>query len=380
MSSWGQYNSARLWSQSTARRSMMGKERTNNPTPAAARLLGKKRVARARFKLKRAGKRRAYRGNPSPGVVGTLGSVLPGGGIIGSVIGALGGRFRKPSEVRAAAVAPSVIASANAGNLVAVKGIIHRAEPTFGIAKERAVWQAALTQVKPALVAAAVKQDKQIPEADQSNPEAFQKSVLAAQGAMQLAGAASAPPSFIEQAGAYFTPGTVSAVARAVTPRRSSRRQRYPTYTDRQGRQRYSTKPPGSQMRLPAGAVPSPGTAYSFFRGAVGKGGAGTTAAQLGVAAAAGAAAYLVTQKLLQYLGGRAQGKEEAGVLAARALHEALEEYKHRFGKYPPPAERREMKAAYRAKLDELGYDPDRFTRTRGAVAGFLEDYNPFGG
>jgi len=367
-------DSARIWSQSTARASLMGRERTHNPSPAASSMLGKRAVRKAKRKLRRGGRKRAHKGNPSPAVVSTLAGLIPGGSLVSGLLGGLGGRFRTPSEVRAAKVAPAVVQAANAGNLTAAAGLIERAARPM-IAKEHAVWAAAAAQLAPSIVAAVKVHMKSIPAADQSGPEQFAASVLASP--VQVPG--TAPTGYQSALGVLQTPGLVQTIGRIATPRRS-RRQRYPTYSDRYGRQRYSTKPPGSQMRLPAGATPSPGTAYSFFRGAVGKGGAGTTAAQLGVAAAAGAAAYLVTQKLLQYLGGRAQAKEEAGVLAARALHETLEEYKQQHGAYPPPAERAEMKAAYRAKLVELGYNPDTFTRTRGAVAGFLEDYNPFGG
>lgn len=367
-------DSPRIWSAGVARRALMGHERTHNPSPAAASMLGKRAVRTAKRKLKRVGRKRAHKGNPSPAVVSSLAGLIPGGSLVSGLLGGLGGRFRSPSEVRAAKVAPAVVQAANSGNLTAAAGLIERAARPM-IAKEHAVWQAAAAQLSPAIVAAVKTHMKSIPAADQSGPEQFAASVLASP--VQLPGVA---PTGIQQAlGALQTPGLVQTIGRIATPRRS-RRQRYPTYSDRYGRQRYSTKPPGSQMRLPAGATPSPGTAYSFFQGAVGKGGVGTTVGQVAVAAAAGAAAYLVTQKLLQYLGGRAQAKEEAGVLAARALHEALEEYKQLHGKYPPPAERAEMKAAYRAKLVELGYNPDTFTRTRGAVAGFLEDYNPFGG
>jgi hypothetical protein len=367
-------NTPHIWSAGVARRALMGHERTHNPSPAAASMLGKKRVKAAKAKARKLGRRKRHRGNPSAAEVASL-VPIPGLGALTGLLGGLGGRFRKPSEVRAAALAPSIIQAANAGNLTAAAGLIERASRPM-IAKEHAVWQAAAAQLSPAIVAQVKAHMKSIPAANQANPEAFAQSVMASP--VQAPGAAAGSSGYT-QLGAYLTPQNIGAVARAVTPRRS-RRQRYPTYQDRYGRQRYSTKPPGSQMRLPAGATMAAGTPYNFFTGAVGKGGAAATAGQVAVAAAAGAAAYLVTSKLLQYLGGRAQKAEEAGVQAARALHESLEEYKQRFGKYPPPAERAEMKAAYRAKLVELGYNPDTFTRTRGAVAGFLEDYNPFGG
>ena len=246
------------------------------------------------------------------------------------------------------------------------------------IAKESAVWKAAAAQLSADTIANVKKHLASIPQADQSGPERFAASVMS--GAVQLPGAAGAAPSPF---GMLSAPGGLQAVAgivRSVAPKRSRARRGYPAYRDRYGRERYSTKPPGSELRLPAGASPIAGTPFNFFRSAVGSGGALATAGQVAVAAGAGLAAYLVTKKLLEVLGGRAQGKEEAGVAAALAMRDALEEYKRQKGQYPPPAERAEMKAAYAAKLEELGYDPVTFTRKRSAVEGFLEDYNPFGG
>lgn len=366
---------ARIWSQSVARRALMGPERTNNPTPAAAAMLGKRVVKRAKAKLKRGGRRRAHKGNPLPAIAAILGS---------GVLKGLGGRFRKPSEVRAAALAPALVAAANQGNLTAAAGLIERAAKPM-IAKEHAVWAAAAAQLSPEIIATVHKNANRIPKADQSNPEAFAQSVMA--NAVQAAGSSSTGDGQpVESAGAVGQlldvlgkPGTIRTIASAARPRRS-RRQRYPTYQDQYGRQRYSYKPPGSQLRIPRGAIPSAGTPYSFFRGAVGSGGVGTTVAQGAVAAAAGVAAYLVTQRLLQYLGGRAQAKEEAGVNAALAFRKARADFKQQQGRDPNRAELQEMKRAYQAQLVQLGYDPVTFTRKRSGVENFLEDYNPLGG
>lgn len=63
-----------IWQQSIARRSMMGGERTHNPSPAAASMLGTKRVKRAKAVLRRKGRKRAHRGNPLPAVAALLSS------------------------------------------------------------------------------------------------------------------------------------------------------------------------------------------------------------------------------------------------------------------------------------------------------------------
>lgn len=363
-------DSARIWSQSVARRSLIGSERTHNPSPAAASMLGKRRIKKAKAKLKRRGKKRAHRGNPLPAVVGVLAGAK-------GLLGKLGGRFRAPSEVRAARVAESVVQAANAGNLTAAAGLIERAAKPM-IAKEHAVWVAAAARLSPAIVAAVKKNAKSIPAADQSGPEQFAASVLG--NPVQAAGMA---PSGLQQfAGALAQPGTIRAIASAAKPRRG-RRQRYPSYVDRYGRQRYSTKPPGSEMRLPAGATPSADTAYSFFRGAVGRGGAGTTALQLGVAAAAGAAAYFGTQAILKHFGGAAVRSEEAGVKLALAARDARKEYAlaHGLRGAPPtygvPASViREIGAGMKQQLAELGYNAQG-VRTRSGVETFLSDYAP---
>jgi hypothetical protein len=366
----------KLWSQSIARRSLLGHETdTMNPSIAAKSLLGRVAVAKAKRRFK--WKRQFHRENLS---LGSIGSLVPGGGLFGGLLGGLGGRFRAPSEKRAARVAPAVIQAANAGNLVAVKGIIHRAQPGFGIAKERAVWQSALAQVKPQLVALAQKNDKNIPEADHKNPEAFAASIAASGTGAAPVGAPTGTAAF-GQYGSLLTPGLVTGVVRAASGgRRRSTRGRYPTYVDRYGRQRYSSKPPGTELRIPQGATPTPGTPYNFFRGAVGAGGALATAGQVALAAGAGIAAYLVTKRVLAALGGRAQAKEEAGVNAALAFRQARADFKQQQGRDPNRAELQEMKAAYQQQLVELGYDPVTFTRTRSSVEGFLETYNPFGG
>lgn len=317
-----------------------------NPSIAAKSLLtsgfGRSRVKRAIQEYAR--RRRASRpGNPD---LSSVASLIPGGGIASKLLGVKPARFQSPAQRQAArqAVADQLAQRAALGDAAALAELT-RLTTAFATKGGRDYASLKLAEVR--------------------------------------AGRGGAPASPLAQFGQVLASptgaGLVRTVAAAVKPKRA-RRGRYPTYVDRQGRQRYSTKPPGGELRLPAGATPTPGTPYSFFQGAVGKGGAAKTAGQFAVAAAVGVGVYLVTRKLLQYLGGGAQRKEEAGVNAARALHEALEEYKAQKGAYPPPAERAQMKAAYRDKLVELGYDPDTFTRTRSGFENFLEDYNPFGG
>lgn len=356
-----------IWSRGYARAAILGSERTMNPSAAALSIIKKHFGAkRARQAVKKAsyGRRPFHRGNPLPAAVIAASSIVKK---------LLGGRFKKPSEVRAAALAPSIVAAANGGNLTAALGLLARAERPMKVAESN-VWKAAAAQLAPNVVAAARKQAASIPAADQAGPEQFAQSVLASPVQLAAAAAATSPAAgFLDVLG---QPGTIRAIASAAKPRRAARG-RYPSYVDRYGRQRYSSKPPGAELRIPQGATPSPGTPYSFFRGAVGGGGALKTAGQLAVAAGAGIAAYLVTQRLLQHLGGAAQRKEEAGVKAAMALRQARADLEKQQGHPVTAAQAKEMGAAYKAQLIELGYDPVTFTYKRGAVSRFLEAYNP---
>lgn len=364
-----------LWSRGIARARLMGYEPTHNPSPAAAALLkrglGKRKRLAAVVRALSRRRRPFHRGNPPPAVVAlaAYGKKL------------LGGRFRTPSEKRAEPVAQQLVTAAVGGNLTAAKAIIERTQ--IGIAKERAVWNAALAQLPPELMKAVTRYKAQIPGVDHTSPEAAGSSALSRPFNVPGSGAGLSPgstegPTLL---GVLQQPGTIraiGAVARSSTRRR--RRQRYPTYSDRYGRQRYSYKPPGSEMRIPEGAIPTPGTPYSFFRGAVGAGGALATAGQLAVGAGAGLASYLVTRRLLAVLGGRAQAKEEAGVNAALAFRQARADFAAQQGRAPNRAELAEMKSAYQQQLVALGYDPVTFTRSRSGVESFLETYNPLGG
>jgi hypothetical protein len=328
---WGPY----VYNQGPARRSVLG-GRTINPSPAATQVLGKKRAARGRAVLKKRGRRSAHRGNPVPALVATLAP------IIGKYLH-IGGPDPAKQTLRLAKLQQYAEAS-DLKNLDAIA----RREEGHGVA------------INDVIVAAAAE--------------------LASKVRAHQVSTATPPKTETELASLLKNPLTVPIVRELTKKPRAPRRQRYPTYVDRGGRQKYSYKPPGSDLRIPAGATPSPGSPYSFFRGSVGGGGAGTTLGQFAVAGAAGAAAYLVTQKLLQYLGGRAQSAEEAGVNAARAHREALLELQQRLGRAPNAAEKAEINTAYKSKLIELGYDPVTFTRPRSGLTDFLETYNPLGG
>ncbi len=366
----------KLWNRGYARASIIGHEPTMNPTPAATSILnktyGKKRVGRAVKKLKKQ-RRSAHKGNPLPAAVGTIASLIPGGGLAAKALGLIGIKTGSPRYGDAPGPRPLV---------TTVQGFLDRVKAGDATAVQK-LHELATSPAEKGRLAWAQVWNRELPALGGSIPVKLQQLIRVLDPTATMGGtgpvAASTTTQLLNVLG---QPGTIRALASAATPRRGRQaRGRYPTYTDRYGRQRYSTRPPeAGEMRLPAGATPSPGTPYSFFQGAVGKGGAAATAGQLAVAAGAGIAAYLVTQKLLAALGGRAQKAEEAGVAAAFALRQARADLVKQQGHPITPAQAHEMGAAYKAQLVQLGYDPVTFTRTRSGVENFLETYNPFGG
>jgi hypothetical protein len=160
-----------LWSQSIARESLLGRDtRTMNPSIAARSLLGPKaaQILR-RFKRRSYRSRPFYKGNPAPAIALALAGKIPG----------LKNLLKKHSDEVAAALAPSIVQSANAGNLTAARGLIERAAVPM-IVKEHAVWARAAGQLSPKIVAAVKKYADRIPAADQTNPTNFAGSLLPA--------------------------------------------------------------------------------------------------------------------------------------------------------------------------------------------------------
>lgn len=166
-------NTPHIWSAGVARRSMMGHERTHNPSPAATFLLkrgfGAKRVARVTAKLNRT-RRRFFKGNPLPALVG--------GELLGHIPG-LKNLFKKRSDEIARGLAPAIVLAANNGNLVAARALIERAALPMNV-KEHQVWAQAAGQLSAKIVAAVKKYADKIPQADQTNPAAFAASLQTA--------------------------------------------------------------------------------------------------------------------------------------------------------------------------------------------------------
>jgi len=326
-----------LYNQGIARRALLGED-TQNPSMAAKSLLGEGRISRAKKKLAKAGlkRRKSHRGNPLPALIGAV-----------AVAGKVAKRLKGP-------------AARSAERHATVDALMNRAR----LGDNSAVVE--LTRLSQAFAT------------QEAKDYAAGQLALLAHGAVSTMGPATRGS--LPGISAGITAGVVREVARTLRPKAPRRRRGYPAYTDRFGRERYSTRPPGSELRIPEGATPIAGTPYNFFRGAVGAGGAARTAGQFAVAGAAGLAAYYVTSKLLAALGGRAQRKEEAGVAAAQAFHAGYNQFVQEQGRKPNAGELKEMRDAYRQQLLDLGYDPVTFTRKRSAVEGFLETYNPFGG
>lgn len=84
----------------------------------------------------------------------------------------------KPSEKRAAGPSQQLVTSANNGNVTAAAAILYRTG--IGIAKERAVWQAALQRVSSDMVMLGQRYARQLlPLVDHSGPESAARTALA---------------------------------------------------------------------------------------------------------------------------------------------------------------------------------------------------------
>jgi len=139
-------DSARQWSAGIARQSLMGKERTHNPSPAAYSVFGQRRVARARRVLKSRGRRPAHRDNPAPAV-------------IASVLGPLlGKRFQSRDKRDAArkAAADSLAQRALLGDAGAI-GELEVASQTFATQAAKTYALTRLAQVRAQIATTAAE-------------------------------------------------------------------------------------------------------------------------------------------------------------------------------------------------------------------------------
>jgi hypothetical protein len=231
--------------------------------------------------------------------------------------------------------------------------------------KEHAVWVAALNQVTPNILAAAEKQRRNIPKASQKKPEEFAASVMASPYQAPGAGGQAVNPYLA----AVTSPKGIAALGRvATTVARSSRKgraRRQLVGYDEFGQAIYRT---ARRPRQPRGF-----SAAGAAGGAVTRTGGISTAGKLG-AVAAGLAAYYVSSKILERVGNRALDKEEQGVEAALAFRQARADFERDQGRPPTSAEVRQMGAAYKATLAELGYDPSG-VRVRTKLENFLTTY-----
>lgn len=350
-----------------ARRALMGYEPTSNPNPAAAMLLkiGVKRpTLHSQGFARRLLRRRTRTSNPLPAALALSGGLSKAAAGIARSIG-----IKLPSPRYEGGPLVSTVQGfldkIKAGDMAALE-LLHTLATSPG-EKHRTQWAKVWNVELPTLGGAlSAKVRAQIRALDPTTtiPASGEKSVSLAS----------------QVVGALGQPGTIRALASTARGGRRGRA-RYPTYTDRYGRQRYSTKPPGSEMRIPAGAVPAADTPYSFFSGAVGQGGALKTTGQLAIAAAVGTAAYFATQAILKHFSGANVPKEEAGVKLALAAREARKEYAltHNLrGPAPsygvPASVIRDIGANMKRQLAELGYNAQG-VRTRSTSERFLATY-----
>jgi hypothetical protein len=322
-----------LWNRGIARSSLMGSERTHNPSPAAASLIGKARTKRASkiYYGKRAS-RRAYKGNPVPALLLGLAPKL-GLKVFGGPDAAKQKlRIEKLNDYAYQVVNVKGIAGQQA--LAELQAVANRLEGHGVAINDETVGHA--RELLKSIQMAATPPGKTVAQS--------------ALGVLQTPGLAQAIPGIIA----------------ATQPKQSYNKFGQLTQKVFQGYSPTTGKPKYKNV-----VVGAAGTAAGL---APGLGGAGAAAGGIGLGGAAlavgaGAGAYLVTNLLLKNLGGRALSKEQAGVQAAIAHRQALQAY---------PKEQAAINAAYKSTLIELGYDPVTFTRKRTGVEQFLSDYNPF--
>lgn len=420
----------KLWQRGLARASLMGREPTFNPSPAAASLLRlgvraptmwSQGAARRRLTRKRT---RTH--NPLPAALAALSSKVP-------FLGGLGRVFKTPSEKRAAAVAPQAIQSATAGNLTAAKMIHERT--LFGIEKERAVWRAAELAV-PAWLMQEARTSPLVPQGavDHSSPEAAVQTAIAnavygkyrgpvgspgytppppstgsqllgvGQAVLRGGGAGGRAPAQSSRSGqrgrtsraargllmgdpANWTKAerrraglTVARVKRWDPDTESSvtmwaddpRVDQYQTVA--QGRAARKRQQKLLQMAQRSGGVALPAAAAAGRAGLsrIGGGSAAVGLARAGVVIGGLAAGYYIGTALNKYMAGRALAHEQAGVQAALAFREAREQAAAQKGAPLSRAEVASLGAVYKKALIALGYDPVTFARRRSSVERFF--------
>ncbi len=310
-------NRARLWSQSIARRSLLG-EGTMNPSIAAKSLLGPKVVAKAKRVLKRAGRRRLHRSNPLPALTGLLGGL--GGGLFSGA-----GRVGKRQE----AEAQRLLALALKGDKTP--------HPVTGLTPAQSIELHAQLGWHGFEQALAILHQKQQQEGEEAAARA------ARQPAAQIG------RGLTELGQSPLAQGVAVALARG--GRSGYGRGGYRTTYDQFGNPR--------RIRT------------AGFQGAGGGAGGLKNLATAGVAIGGLAAGYYIGSELNNALVAEAPNKEEAGVRAALAFKRAREAAAAKKGAPLSPAETASLAAQYRAQLAALGFTPQG-QRRRNVVERFF--------
>lgn len=307
---------ARIWSQSIARKHLLG-QGSMNPSIAARSLLGERAVRKTERILRRAGRRRTHRGNPLPALTGVLGGL---GGLFGGA-----GRIGKAQEASAAQLVAKVLAGDN------------RPDPT-----QKGLTPAQLIELRASLgwhgydAALAVLHSQQEKQGQEAAARAAREP-----GAVIGRGLESLGQSPLAL-------GIGTALARG--GRSTGYRSRI-TY-DQFGNPRRTRAP------LAAGG----GAGVSGLR----------NLATAGVAVGGLAAGYYIGSELNKQLVSQAPNAEEAGVRAALAFRNARAQAAARKGAPLTPAEVRSLGAVYKQQLVALGFDPVTFTRKRNIVERFF--------
>lgn len=367
----------RLWQRGLARASLIRREPTFNPAPAAAYLLGIGPVRPTLWSQGHARRRlvgkRTRTHNFAPAALAVLG--------IGKKLGGVLGRFKQPSEKRAAGPAAQLVAAAIAGNATAARTIYART--LFGISKERQVWIAALAQLSPDLVALAHKHPELDARVDNSGPEKAAASAIAnavdvAELATSVSGKAKGYKPGLGTALSAVASGVASAgrAARAPRGRAPSRGRKANRYNPDPPHQKISVYPdepeyetwlsrkppkPRRQIRAMTAAKRRLTTAAErTVTAGIGRAGTGvaSVAAAAGVSTAAavtglaiaGVAAYLATTAVQD-------GIAESDTLenaVARMRSMSATQFQARFGRRPTVSEYATLRRLVAQKISDL--------------------------
>jgi hypothetical protein len=331
----------RLWQQSLARRSLMGRESTGNPLPAAAYLLGMAPKRTARHTVGHAHRhfKRTRTANPLPAALAVGGLIKSKLG--GAVLSKLG--IAKDTTNERVQEATAALARAKAGDQKAVGLLFYRIETNHFIDDRHGY--------APAV--------RELIEGGYIDPDT-RKIITKRVAVKKEPGILEATLGFAGTKAGQSVLGTVAREVVKGAKRKPARRRRGAYYAAPTGYEEYGVLPPRAPRAPRAPSAPSSASSGP------------SALAKAGVVIGGLAAGYYIGTQLNKYLAGRALSGEQAGVAAAKAFRQARADAAAAKGAPLSATELRSLGAVYKQQLIALGYDPVTFTRKRGAVESFF--------